>query len=119
MITNITANTTRRVDLEFCIGYEDDFEVAEKLIQDVVDSHELVIEDPAPVVVTHALADSSVNIVCRPWALTTDWWQVKTDVTREVKRRFDQAGISIPYPQQDVHVHTIGTPKASVEGSGV
>lgn len=106
VITNITANKVRRVDLEFSIGYDDDFEQAEQIIKDVVDEHELVLKDPAPVVVTHALADSSVNIVCRPWAKTENWWDVKTSVTREVKRRFDQAGISIPFPQQDIHVYT-------------
>lgn len=106
VITNITANKVRRVDLEFCIGYDDDFEQAEQIIKDVVDEHELVLKDPAPVVVTHALADSSVNIVCRPWAKTENWWDVKTSVTREVKRRFDQAGISIPFPQQDIHVYS-------------
>lgn len=106
VITNITANHTRRVDLEFCIGYGDDFEQAEQIIKEVVDAHELVLNEPEPVVVTHALADSSVDIVCRPWAKTGDWWQVKTDITREVKRRFDEAGISIPYPQQDIHVYS-------------
>jgi len=107
VITNITANQTRRVDLEFGISYDDDFERAEEIIRDVVSSHELVLEDPAPVVVTHALADSSVNVICWPWAKTSDWWQVKTEVTREVKRRFDQAGLTIPYPQRDVHVHNV------------
>ena len=107
VITNITANENRRVDMEFGIGYGDDFEQAEQIILEVVKSHDLVLEDPAPVVVTHALADSSVNIVCRPWARTGDWWQVKTDVTRAVKRRFDEAGISIPFPQRDVYVHQV------------
>ncbi len=65
-----------------------------------------MLKDPAPQVVTHALADSSVNIVCRPWAKTSDWWPVKTEVTRAVKRRFDEEGITIPYPQQDVHFYT-------------
>jgi len=106
VITNITANPTRRVDLEFGISYDDDFEQAEQIMKDVVNEHPLVLSDPAPMVVTHELSDSSVNIVCRPWAKTSDWWQVKTDVTREVKRRLDQAGISIPYPQQDIHVYT-------------
>ncbi len=106
VITNITANATRRVDLEFGIGYDDDFEEAERIIREVVDGNELVLDDPEPVVVTHELADSSVNIICRPWANTSDWWKVKTEVTREVKCRFDQAEISIPYPQQDVHVHS-------------
>ncbi|WP_372895968.1 mechanosensitive ion channel family protein [Stieleria sp.] len=110
VITNITANENRRVDMEFGIGYGDDFEQAEQIILEVVKSHDLVLEDPAPVVVTHALADSSVNIVCRPWAKTSDWWQVKTDVTRAVKRRFDEAGISIPFPQRDVYVHQVDAP---------
>ncbi|QDS94233.1 Small-conductance mechanosensitive channel [Roseimaritima multifibrata] len=117
VITNVTANRTRRVDLEFCIGYDDSFDNAEGIIKEVVEEHELVLNDPAPVVVTHALADSSVNIVCRPWAKTADWWQVKTDITREVKRRFDAIGISIPYPQRDVHVyqHLSSTSPKSIE----
>ena len=105
VITNVTANDTRRVDMEFGVGYDDDFEKAEEIIKEVVDAHELVLDDPAPMVVMHELADSSVNIVCRPWAKTSDWWQVKTEVTRQVKRRFDEAGLSIPFPQQDVHIH--------------
>ncbi|EMI55620.1 mechanosensitive ion channel domain-containing protein [Rhodopirellula sallentina] len=109
VITNITANDKRRVDMEFGIGYSDDFEQAEQIITEVVKAHDSVLDEPEPVVVTHALADSSVNIVCRPWAATSDWWKVKTDVTREVKRRFDAAGISIPFPQQDVHVYQTAT----------
>ena len=105
VITNITANRTRRVDMEFGIGYGDDFEEAEQIITGVVREHELVLDDPEPVIVTHALGDSSVNIVCRPWTETGNWWTVKTEVIREVKRRFDDAGISIPFPQQDVHVY--------------
>ncbi len=105
VITNITANDERRVDMEFGIGYDDDFEEAERIIREVVEQHELVLDDPAPEVKLHELADSSVNIVCRPWAKTSDWWTVKTDVTRQVKRRLDEAGISIPYPQTDIHVY--------------
>lgn len=119
VITNITANKVRRVDLEFGIGYDDDFEQAEQIIRDVLADQELVLREPEPVVVTHALADSSVNIVCRPWAKTVDWWAVKTAVTREVKRRFDQAGISIPFPQRDVHVYSVEDPtgkKAELAG---
>lgn len=107
VVTNITANKVRRVDLEFSIGYDDDFEQAENIIKEVLEENELVLKDPEAVVVVHALTDSSVNIVCRPWAKTTDWWAVKTSVTREVKRRFDLAGISIPFPQQDVHVYSV------------
>ena len=107
VITNITANDTRRVDLEFRTGYDDDFERAESIIRDVVLGHELVLDDPEPTVITHSLADSSVNIVCRPWAKTSDWWTVKTEVTRAVKRRFDEEGIRIPFAQQDVHIHQV------------
>ncbi len=112
VITNITANENRRVDMQFGIGYDDDFEEAERIIREVVEGHELVLKDPEPAVVMHELADSAVNIVCRPWAKTGDFWTVKTDVTRRVKQRFDQAGISIPFPQRDVHVyqHTAETP---------
>ena len=120
VITNITANKVRRVDLEFGIGYEDDFEQAEEIIKEVLEEHELVLKDPEAVVVVHALMDSSVNIVCRPWAKTSDYWTVKTSVTREVKRRFDQAGISIPFPQQDIHVYSTGEAngrKSALEGN--
>ncbi len=105
VITNITANTKRRVDLDFGIGFGDDFEQAEQIIRDVAQSHELVYSEPPPEVVMHELGESSVNIVCRSWAKTSDWWQVKTDLVREVKRRFDAAGITIPYPQRDIHIH--------------
>jgi len=117
-ITNITANDTRRVDLEFGIGYDDDFEQAEQVIMQAVEDHELVLSDPAPQVVTHTLADSSVNIVCRPWVKTENWWQVKTDITREVKRRFDDQGISIPFPQRDIHLHSSEKPQTT-ESSNV
>ncbi|MFN3151766.1 mechanosensitive ion channel domain-containing protein [Bremerella sp.] len=118
VITNITANHTRRVDMEFGIGYDDDFEKAEQIILDAVNSHEKVLKKPEPQVITHDLGESSVNIVCRPWAKTADWWQVKTEVTREVKRRFDEAGISIPYPQQDVHFYTSNKEGHPVEQEG-
>ena len=105
VITNITANHLRRVDMEFGIGYDDDFEEAERIIREIVEEHELVLDEPEPMVTVHELGDSAVKIVCRPWAKTSDWWTVKTDVTRRVKQRFDEAGISIPYPQTDIHVY--------------
>ncbi|MEM9657042.1 MAG: mechanosensitive ion channel family protein, partial [Planctomycetota bacterium] len=105
VITNITANDQRRVDMEFGIGYDDDLEQAERIIREVVEENELVLDDPEPMIAMHELGDSTVNIVCRPWAKTSDWWSVKTQVTRRVKQRFDEAGISIPFPQRDVHVY--------------
>ena len=76
MITNVTANETRRVDLVMGIGYNDDMAQAEKVLTEVVTSHELVLADPAPVINVHELADSSVNFVVRPWTKTSDYWTV-------------------------------------------
>ncbi len=106
-ITNVTANDTRRVDLVAGIGYGDDVEKAEKVLEDIVTSHPLVLKDPAPVIKLHELADSSVNFVVRPWSKTSDYWTVYWDLTREIKLRFDKEGISIPFPQRDVHLHKV------------
>jgi small conductance mechanosensitive channel len=107
IIKNVTGSTTRRVDLVFGIGYDDDIAKAQAILEDLVNGHELVLQDPAPIVKLHELADSSVNFVCRPWSKTSDYWDVYWDLTRAVKERFDAAGISIPYPQTDVHVHQV------------
>ncbi len=105
VIRNVTHNQTRRVDLTFGIGYSDDISKAEKVLAEIVSSHEKVLKDPAPVIRLHELGDSSVNFVVRPWSKTGDYWDVYWDITREVKRRFDQEGISIPFPQRDVHIY--------------
>lgn len=105
VIKNVSAEPTRRVDLVFGIGYDDDVDRAEEILRDVVTSHELVLDDPEPVIKLHELADSSLNFVCRPWVWNADYWTVRWDVIREVKRRFDAEGISFPYPQRDVHLH--------------
>ena len=107
VITNITGNDTRRVDMVFGIGYSDSMDKAEKILADIVSKHDLVLKDPAPVIQVNELADSSVNFVVRPWAKTSDYWGVYWDVTRQVKERFDAEGISIPFPQQDVHMHQV------------
>ena len=104
-ITNATASDTRRVDMIFGIGYEDNIEQAKTTMESLLQNHPLVLKDPAPVVKLNELADSSVNFICRPWAKTGDYWAVYWDITRSVKETFDQQGISIPYPQQDVHLH--------------
>lgn len=118
IITNITGNPTRRVDLVFGIGYDDDIGKAMKILEDVVKSHELVLADPAPVIQLDQLADSSVNFVVRPWAKTADYWTVKWDLTRAVKERFDAEGISIPFPQRDVHLHTVAAAPSNGSGDG-
>jgi small conductance mechanosensitive channel len=105
VIRNVTAKDTRRVDLIFGIGYEDSIPKAEAILREIVQNHELVLKDPEPVIKLHNLGDSSVDFVVRPWAKTSDYWEVYWDVTREVKERFDSEGISIPYPQTDVHLH--------------
>lgn len=104
-ITNATASDTRRVDMVFGIGYDDDIGKAKQLLQQIVESHGKILKDPAPVIKLHELADSSVNFVCRPWTKTEDYWGVYWDLTQTVKEEFDRAGISIPYPQRDVHVY--------------
>jgi small conductance mechanosensitive channel len=108
VITNITGETTRRVDMVFGIGYGDDMDKAKALMQTVLDGHELILKDPAPVIEVHELADSSVNFVCRPWCKTSDYWTVYWGVTKQVKEKFDAEGVSIPFPQRDIHMITEG-----------
>ena len=105
VIKNVTAQKVRRVDLEFGIGYSDDIEHAERLLADVVGSHELVLKSPEVTIRLHSLGDSSVNFIVRPWAKTENYWNVYWDLTREIKMRFDKEGISIPFPQRDVHLY--------------
>ncbi len=104
VITNYSANDTRRVDLVFGVGYGDDLDKVKKTLQDVVAADERVLADPAPTIAVLELADSSVNFVCRPWVKTDDYWNVWFDMTETVKKRFDEEGISIPFPQRDVHL---------------
>ncbi len=104
VITNVTAQRTRRIDLVFGISYEDDIEKAEKVLQDIIDHHESVLEEPEPIVRVLELGESSVNLGVRPWVKTADYWETYWDLTKKVKLRFDEVGISIPYPQRDVHI---------------
>ena len=105
IITNITGTSKRRVDLVFGIGYGDDIAKAQKILEDILANHEAVLKDPEPAVKVHELADSAVNFVVRPWVETDNYWDVYWDITRAVKERFDAEGISIPFPQSDVHLH--------------
>ena len=104
VITNVTAQRLRRVDLVFGVAYSDDIEKVERILNEVVEEHELILDNPEPVIKLHELADSSVNFVCRPWVKTDDYWDVYWDMLRTVKMRFDKEGVSIPFPQRDVHV---------------
>lgn len=105
VIKNVTHQKLRRVDMEFGIGYEDDIPKAERILAEVAAEHELVLDEPATNVRVHSLGDSSVNFILRPWVKTEDYWTVYWDLTREVKLRFDQEGVSIPFPQRDVHLY--------------
>ncbi len=105
VIKNVTAQNIRRVDLEFGIGYDDDIEHAERILTDIVSAHKKVLKDPEPNIKLHTLGDSSVNFIVRPWTETDDYWDVYWDIMREVKVRFDREGISIPFPQRDVHLY--------------
>ena len=105
VIKNVTAQKLRRVDLEFGISYGDDILNAERVLSDIVTKHEMVLSEPEPNIRLHTLGDSSVNFIVRPWVKTEDYWAVYWDLTREVKVRFDREGISIPFPQRDVHVY--------------
>jgi small conductance mechanosensitive channel len=109
VIKNVTAQKVRRVDLVFGISYTDDIPKTEKVLQEIVDSHEKILTDPEPMVRLHELADSSVNFVVRPWVNRDDYWDVYWDIMRSVKMRFDEEGISIPFPQRDIHVHNQST----------
>jgi len=107
-ITNYAARPTRRVDLVFGIGYDDDLKQARQILQRLVDADERILKDPEPVIAVSELADSSVNFVCRPWVKKEDYWAVRWDLTEKVKLAFDEAGISIPYPQRDIHLYQEG-----------
>ena len=104
-ITNYSTKPTRRVDMVFGCGYDDDLKAAKQLLNDIIAADERILADPAPVVAVSELADSSVNFVVRPWVNAADYWNVYFDIHEQVKLRFDEAGISIPYPQTDVHLH--------------
>ncbi len=107
VIRNVNASSTRRVDLTFGISYDDDIAAAEALLNEIIEAHELVLQDPAPTIKLHTLGESSVDFIVRPWVQTQDYWAVYWDVTRTVKQRFDEAGITIPYPQRDMHIFNV------------
>jgi small conductance mechanosensitive channel len=102
-ITNYSARETRRIDMVFGIGYDDDMLEAKRVMETILAEHELVLDDPAPAVAVAELADSSVNFNVRPWVNSGDYWGVRSDLIEKIKLAFDEKGISIPYPQMDVH----------------
>ncbi len=106
-ITNYSTRAERRVDLVFGIGYDDDIKLTKELLQKILNEDERILAEPEPRIAVSELADSSVNFVVRPWVKTKDYWDVFYDLTEKVKVEFDKAGISIPFPQQDVYLHSV------------
>ena len=104
-IVNNSVNDTRRVDMVFGIGYGDDIRKAKEVLQTIIDADERILKDPAPLIAVGELGDSSVNFNVRPWVASGDYWAVRFDLNEKIKLAFDDAGISIPFPQMDVHVH--------------
>jgi small conductance mechanosensitive channel len=108
IITNYSANDTRRVDMTIGVSYDDDLDKVRKTIQDLVDADDRILQDPTCLIAVAELADSSVNFTVRPWVKSADYWGVMFDLTEAIKKRFDQEGISFPFPQQDIHLYKQG-----------
>jgi small conductance mechanosensitive channel len=105
VINNITAETIRRVDMVFGIGYADDIDAARAVFSDILLSDPRVLKTPESMVKLHTLNESSVDFIVRPWVKTEDYWDVYWDVTEQVKKQLDNANITIPFPQRDVHIY--------------
>lgn len=103
-VLNYTVNGTRRVDLVVGVSYEDDLKKAKRVIEEVLSGDDRVLKDPSPTVAVYELGDSSVNFVVRPWVKSADYWDTYFDITSKVKLALDENGISIPYPQRDIHL---------------
>jgi len=103
-ITNFSAHANRRVDMTFGVGYGDDLNKAKQILEDLIAADERILKEPAPQVAVANLGDSSVDFVVRPWVNAADYWSFKFDYTKAVKESFDAQGISIPFPQRDVHI---------------
>lgn len=108
-IVNYSARDTRRIDMTFGIGYDDDIKKAKALIKEAMNEDERILKDPEPVILLMELADSSINFAVRPWVNSGDYWVVRGDLMEKVKEKFDANDISIPYPQREVHqyVHNV------------
>jgi len=106
-ITNYSTKPTRRVDMVFGVSYKDDIRKVKSVIQSVLDTDERILNDPAPTIGILELADNSVNFAVRPWVKAPDYWDVFFSLNERMKLRFDEEGISIPFPQRDIHLHKV------------
>jgi len=103
-ITNMTARGTRRIDLVVGIGYDDKIDRAKQLLEEIVLKNDLVLSEPAPTIMVLELGESSIDFAVRPWVKTENYWIVRADLLQRIKEKFDEHGISIPYPQRDMHM---------------
>lgn len=106
-ISNYSDNENRRVDLVMGIGYDDNIQTAIDTIHRIITNHELVLDDPEPLIAVSNLGDSSVDLVVRPWCKNADYWTVRFDLLRSLKEGLEAAGCSIPFPQRDVHMYQV------------
>ncbi|MGK0170393.1 MAG: small conductance mechanosensitive channel, partial [Gammaproteobacteria bacterium] len=104
VITNYSVKETRRIDLEIGVGYDDDLGLAKTTLERILAEEERILEEPAVTVGVLSLGDSSVNFAVRPWVKASDYWSVRFALLQGIKEEFDKVGISIPYPQTDVHI---------------
>ncbi len=109
IITNYSANDTRRIDMVVGVSYGDDLDKVRATLEALIADETRILEDPATLIAVSELADSSVNFIVRPWVKSADHWSVKLDLTEAIKKRFDNEGISFPFPQQDVHLYKTGS----------
>lgn len=103
-IVNFSAHDMRRLDLVFGISYKDSIETAKRVLTEIVEADNRCLKDPAPTIGVIELGDNSVNLVCRPWVNSADYWPLRFDLMERVKERFDAEGISIPFPQRELHI---------------
>lgn len=115
-IINYSANANRRIDLVFGCGYGDDLDKVRAILEEIVADDERILAEPATTIAVNELAESSVKFVVRPWVRAEDYWAVYFDITEQVKKRFDAAGINIPFPQRDVHVYQHGNAEQAQPG---
>ena len=112
-ITNVSARDTRRIDLVIGIGYDDNIGTAKSLIENIISNNSLILAEPAPTIMVLELGESCIDIAVRPWVKTGDYWGVRAELLQTIKETFDEKGISIPYPQRDVHMITNPADKAA------
>ncbi|WP_253705215.1 mechanosensitive ion channel domain-containing protein [Endozoicomonas ascidiicola] len=117
-IKNMTAERIRRVDMVFGVAYGDQIERVETILCDIVTSHPSTLKTPEPMIKVHVLNESSVDFIVRPWVKTDDYWDVYWDITREVKIRFDREGVTIPFPQRELHFHGSEDTNKNKDGNG-